>query len=143
MTVPVAHEGATNGTASEAAALKAAAANGTASASSFSPEQAALKAAALSTAVDLLKAAMENGAIPAGAEVVAAAPGPCGPRPEEAPLDPASEQYKLHLPVQQIHPHDAGTKDDWVPRCVAQGRAGWGGPERGEWPQRDSGRQPS
>ncbi|KAL4420574.1 hypothetical protein ABPG75_010230 [Micractinium tetrahymenae] len=116
MTVPVVHEGAANGTAPEAAALKAAAANGTANGTGLAPEQAALKAAALSTAVELLKAAMENGAIPAGAEVVAAAPGPCGPRPEEPPLQAASEEYKLHLPVQQIHAHDVGTKDEWVPR---------------------------
>lgn len=124
MTVPVAQEGAVNGTAPEAAALKAAAANGTANGSSLAPEQAALKAAALSTAVELLKAAVENGAIPAGAEVVAAAPGPCGPRPEEPPLDPASTEYQLHLPVQQIHAHDVGTKDDWVPRCARRGGRG-------------------
>ena len=32
--------------------------------------------------------------------------------------------HRLHLPVSDIHPHDAGTKDDWVPRCAAaRGRA--------------------
>jgi hypothetical protein len=49
----------------------------------------------------------------------AAAPAPagvCGPPPEEAPLQPGTDEYKLHLPVTEIHPHDVGTKDDWIPR---------------------------
>jgi hypothetical protein len=45
------------------------------------------------------------------------APAPSG-RPEEAPLEPGSEEYKLHLPQSAVQPEDLNTKDDWVPRCA-------------------------
>jgi nitrate reductase (NAD(P)H) len=45
-------------------------------------------------------------------------PAPLG-RPEEAPLEPGSEDYKLHLPQSAVQPEDLNTKDDWVPRCAA------------------------
>nr|ACF22999.1 nitrate reductase [Chlorella vulgaris] len=72
------------------------------------PDSAPLDVAALKAA-----AANGNGAVP-----VTAAPSFCGPPPSEPPLEPSSEDYKLHLPVSEIHAHDAGTKDAWVPRHV-------------------------
>lgn len=42
--------------------------------------------------------------------------GACGPAPTEPPLQPGSAEYALHLPVEETHPHDVGTKDEWVPR---------------------------
>lgn len=40
----------------------------------------------------------------------------CGPRPEEPELVEGTDEYRQHLPVSAIHPHDENTKDDWVPR---------------------------
>lgn len=48
----------------------------------------------------------------------AAAAGACGPPPAEPPLVPGTPEWDLHLPVADIHEHDKGTKDDWVPRWV-------------------------
>lgn len=42
----------------------------------------------------------------------------CGPPPEEAPLQPGSEEYKRHLPVTEVLELDKGTKDEWIPRWV-------------------------
>ncbi|KAI7840579.1 hypothetical protein COHA_005732 [Chlorella ohadii] len=38
-----------------------------------------------------------------------------GPPAEPALVD-GTEQWRLHLPVTDIHPHDEGTKDAWIPR---------------------------
>lgn len=43
---------------------------------------------------------------------VAAAAGP----PEQPPLVEGTEEWRRHLPVTDIHPHDEGTKDAWIPR---------------------------
>jgi hypothetical protein len=53
--------------------------------------------------------AAANGSAPGGS-------GVCGPPPDEPPLEPGSEEYKLHLPVTEVLELDKGTKDEWIPR---------------------------
>ncbi len=45
-----------------------------------------------------------------------------GPPPEQPLLVHGSEEWRRHLPVTDIHPHDEGTKDAWIPRCAWRGR---------------------
>ena len=74
---------------------------------------------------DGLSAECSNGTVPLpplppGREPLAvsasAAAALCGPRPEEPPLQPGTEEYLRHLPVTETHALDVGTKDDWVHR---------------------------
>lgn len=92
--------------------------------------------ASAQSAVAAMKAATANGASSVPLAAAAAAGGPCAPRPEEPALEPSSDEYRLHLPVTDIHPHDAGTKDDWVPRCVPPGAGGAGLGRGGAHPER-------
>jgi hypothetical protein len=40
----------------------------------------------------------------------------CGKAPAEDPLQPGTDEYKLHLPVTEVLDADKGTKDEWIPR---------------------------
>lgn len=66
------------------------------------------------TSLDALKAAAANGT----AAALMAPATPCGPRPTEEPLQPGTDKYQLHKPVSEIHAHDVGTQDAWIPRWV-------------------------
>lgn len=74
--------------------------------------------------LDAVAGAHTTPAIPAelkaanGAVTAPAPAGPCGPPPAEPELVEGSEEWRRHLPVSAIHPHDEGTKDVWVPRQV-------------------------
>nr|ABP97095.1 nitrate reductase [Chlorella vulgaris] len=40
----------------------------------------------------------------------------CSKAPAEEPLQPGTDEYKLHLPVTEVLDADMGTKDEWIPR---------------------------